>query len=189
MLCRANAALRGSHLLLRRAMIGSALAGLAIHQTHTHLASAPPSDTSLGSLWAAAIDGMIGVPGSDALASPDGVLYMAPVVESSALPPLSVVWPKVFAKGVVFSLTASNPMGIEASVEQNRAANKRLEVRQHCVTQTPISLICGSLLQTPDTLAVSSRRRTLSGSRSRRPPSHVRGGGHSASMCTRAGER
>jgi hypothetical protein len=44
----------------------------------------------------------------------------------SKLPP-AVAWPKLFAKGVVFSLTASNPDGKDAPAAWNRSANQALE--------------------------------------------------------------
>merc|ERR1712087_835626 len=68
---------------------------------------------------------MIDVPGAQSLSSPDGVLYLAPVPNNARPPPIE--WPKLFAKGVVFSLTASNPMGTATPATQNRAANAKLE--------------------------------------------------------------
>lgn len=41
--------------------------------------------------------------------------------------PERLEWPRLFSKGVVFSLTASNPMGADASPAYNAAANERLQ--------------------------------------------------------------
>lgn len=41
--------------------------------------------------------------------------------------PATVAWPKIFAKSVVFSLTASNPLGADAPAEWNLRANEALE--------------------------------------------------------------
>ena len=83
------------------------------------------SDAKLSSMWTTAMDGMINVPGCDALSSAEGVLYLAPMPSKPPDPPTA--WPKIFAKGVVFALTASNPMGIDAPAAENQAANEALE--------------------------------------------------------------
>eukprot|EP00930_Biecheleria_cincta_P061151 TRINITY_DN46716_c0_g1_i1.p1 TRINITY_DN46716_c0_g1~~TRINITY_DN46716_c0_g1_i1.p1 ORF type:complete len:236 (-),score=47.10 TRINITY_DN46716_c0_g1_i1:125-832(-) len=83
------------------------------------------SDEALGSLWGEAIDGMIDVPGAQELQSAERVLYLAP--ESTAGPHSPAVWPEIFVKGVIFSLTASNPMGKDAPAAVNRKANGELE--------------------------------------------------------------
>ena len=84
---------------------------------------------------------MIDVPGCDALSSPDGVLYLTPksaVPESkprsllfggSAAAPAEVpkAWPRMLAKSAVFTITASNPMGVEKSASENAQANMRLQ--------------------------------------------------------------
>ena len=80
------------------------------------------SDAALGSMWAEAIDGMINVPGCEALSTTDGVLYMRPAADAPA-----IAWPRIFSKSTIFSLTASNPMGVEVPAAQNLAANARLE--------------------------------------------------------------
>ena len=104
-------------------MLGSAALSIG---SHSLLSAAPPSDESLDLLWATAIDGMFNVPGCESLSSPDGMLYLVPASSKEGGKP-PAAWPKVFSKGVVFSLTASNPMGIEATSEQNREANERLQ--------------------------------------------------------------
>lgn len=83
------------------------------------------SDEALGSLWAAAIDGMIAVPGAQDWSSAERVLYLAP--ESTAGSHSPAAWPDIFVKGTVFSLTASNPMGKDAPAAANRKANGKLE--------------------------------------------------------------
>jgi hypothetical protein len=116
--------LRSCRPLLRRAVLasgGSALIGCAAYHGTTLAHGA--SDAALGSLWATACDGMIGVPGCAELSSDDGVLYMAP----SSTAPDPMKWPRIFSKGIVFSLTASNPMGEDAPAAWNRQANAALE--------------------------------------------------------------
>ena len=49
----------------------------------------------------------------------------APTPQGGAAPTTN--WPKIFSKSVVFSLTASNPMGVDVPAAQNRAANARLQ--------------------------------------------------------------
>jgi hypothetical protein len=113
----------------RRISLGTAIGGAAIFTSRAavHAAAAPPPDAALGDLWAGAVDGMISVPGTEAI-STDGVLYMAPAPAQGKVPPkYSVEWPRIFSKGVVFSLTASNPMGMDAPHEENVEANSRLE--------------------------------------------------------------
>lgn len=85
-------------------------------------ASPPASDASLGAMWAAAIDGMLEVPGCAELSTPDGVLYMAPSRDAP-----KVEWPRIFQKSTVFALTGCNPMGVDAPAAANREANERLE--------------------------------------------------------------
>ena len=119
--------------LLRRAALGTAgvmaLGLTGRHQTvalsSSSSSAGPPSDASLGTLWAEAIDGMIDVPGASDL-SHGGMLYLAPV-GSTSTPPPPVKWPKLIGKSVVYSLTAWNPMGRDAPLEQNVEANRRLE--------------------------------------------------------------
>lgn len=82
-------------------------------------------DGALGTLWAAAIDGMVGVPGAQDLQSGNRVLYLAP--ESTSGSQSRAVWPEIFVKGTIFSLTASNPMGKDAPAAANRRANSKLE--------------------------------------------------------------
>ena len=99
----------------------------AVLSTRQHLvaqAQSLPKDTELDSLWSTAIDGMVDVPGCQHLASKQGVLYMAPATSKNVA---STDWPRIFAKSVVFSLTASNPMGIDAPDEWNQKANEALE--------------------------------------------------------------
>jgi len=113
---------------VRRALVAGGAAAL-VGTCHRGFASAldAPKDAALGELWATAVDGMIDVPGCETLASPNGVLYMAPTPTSSNTPPSPRTWPKIFARSVVFSLTASNPMGMEAPPDWNSAANAALE--------------------------------------------------------------
>ena len=112
----------------RRAALLTGGALLTAAGTYSAVAScaSSSSDSVLGSLWATAIDGMLDVPGAKNVSSVDGVLYLAPLPDDKKPAP-KVEWPRVFAKGVVFSLTAWNPMGEEAPPEYNEAANKRLE--------------------------------------------------------------
>lgn len=70
---------------------------------------------------------MIDVPGAEKLSSSDGVLYLAPMPTGSKAPAPKTEWPRVFSKGVVFSLTAWNPEGVDAPAAYNEEANKRLE--------------------------------------------------------------
>ena len=53
------------------------------------------------------------------------LMYLAPVADD--LPSAPVAWPKIFAKSVIFSITASNPMGFQVPPEANLAANAALE--------------------------------------------------------------
>jgi len=96
------------------------LAALSRHKQI--LAAEQPPDTSLGSLWAQAMDGMCDVPGCDAISSPEGVMYLTPAAEA----PAPVEWPRCIAKSVIYSLTAWNPNGKAASDAFNQAASKRL---------------------------------------------------------------
>ena len=73
-------------------------------------------------MWAAAIDGMIDVPNCEAISSSDGVVYLAPDANAPTQP-----WPRIFAKSTIFSLTASNPMGVDAPAAQNEQMNALLE--------------------------------------------------------------
>lgn len=104
---------------------GAAALCLAARHGSAHALAASPADSALGSLWATALDGMIGVPASEHL-SLDGVLYLAPA-PADAPPPPRTDWPRLFAKGAVFSFTAHNPMGVDAPAEWNRKANEALE--------------------------------------------------------------
>ena len=83
------------------------------------------TDSELGQLWGSAMDGMVDVPGCS-LAAPNGVLYLAPTSDRTK-PSAMVSWPKVIAKSVVFSLTASNPNGVTAPADWNSEASAALE--------------------------------------------------------------
>ena len=107
--------------------------------------AAAPSDATLGSTWATAIDGMMDVPGCEQLSSPDGILFMAPKASVEAPGSNSEkkgwfssksaakedekkpAWPRIFSKSVVFSMTAWNPMGKDAPLQQNVYRNQKLE--------------------------------------------------------------
>lgn len=119
MLCR--------RLLSRRTVLAASGAAALIYQQQRHgaLAQSDSRDFSLVGLWGQALDGMMDVPGAEDLSSPDGVLYLAPCPAGKPPPPAK--WPKLFAKGVIFSLTAHNPMGQDAPPEWNRRANEALE--------------------------------------------------------------
>lgn len=110
-------------------LLAGGVSAAALGVTHgagvTHARNAS-SDSELNQLWGSAMDGMIDVPGSDGLAAANGVLYLSPMGDRPALP-ASVSWPKVIAKSVVFSLTASNPMGAAAPAAWNSEANAALE--------------------------------------------------------------
>ena len=122
----------------RRALARLACGGVAcVAGWHSvTYAAAQPTDAQLGSTWTQAVDGMISVPGCSALSSPEGILYMAPKVsepesrsffKSKTSPVVEqVVWPRIFAKSVVFSMTAWNPMGKDSPMEQNVYRNSRL---------------------------------------------------------------
>lgn len=117
---------------LRRAVLGGSaviiggVSVLSVSAVHEPLLASepPPSSAALSSLWAAAIDGMISVPGGEAISSSDGVLYMTPASGPSSAP---VTWPRVLSKSVCFSLTGWNPMGTGMSEAANREANRKLE--------------------------------------------------------------
>ena len=79
------------------------------------------TDAELRSLMCSAVNGMCDVPGSEA-----GVLYLAPVPRGAPAAP-SAALPKLLSKSVVFTLSASDMMGIERSPEENHAANLALE--------------------------------------------------------------
>ena len=128
-------------LLLRRPVVlrlvaGSATAAMILPRCAPAFAreSSPSANTALNTLWTTALDGMIEVPGCEQLSSAEGVLYLAPapaapesrskLFSKSDAP---VAWPKIFAKSVVFSLTASNPQGSTAPAAWNREANAALE--------------------------------------------------------------
>ena len=108
----------------RRCALGSTLCGGAalIIATQSPPARMLASDEALGAMWAAAVDGMIDVPGCESLSSDEGVLYMMPSADAPARE-----WPRIFAKSAIFSLTASNPMGMEAPAAANVRMNELLE--------------------------------------------------------------
>jgi len=117
--------------LLRRAALLAS--GSALLSRQLTLLDAPaPSDASLGSLWGTALDGMMDVPGAEALSSAEGVLYLTPASGSEAPTP-AAKWPRLFSKGVVYSLTAQNPMGVTAPAAWNKVANEALEDDLHAI--------------------------------------------------------
>ena len=83
------------------------------------------SDADLAATWARSTVAMVNAPGCEALNSADDLVYLAPVADD--LPAAPVAWPKIFAKSVIFSITASNPMGFQVPPEANLAANAALE--------------------------------------------------------------
>ena len=117
-----------SLLSARRSVVGSTLCGgAAIGLLASHAPAFNASDSSLGSMWAAAIDGMIDVPSSEDISTPTAyaghkVLYMAPNPDAKPR-----AWPRIWRRSMVFSLTAHNPMGEDAPADVNRAMNDRLE--------------------------------------------------------------
>lgn len=110
--------------LVRRAVV---LAGSTAVLGSNGAALASSSDAALGSLWSTAVDGWIDVPGSAHMPSTDGVIYMSPAGQGASAA-VGAALPKVVAKSIIFSLTASNPMGEDAPAEWNRLANQALEV-------------------------------------------------------------
>lgn len=81
-------------------------------------------DPALQGLFAGALGGMVGVPG----VGKAQVFYLAPAPEQPPGFPAGRKWPQVFETGVVYCLTAWNPMGIDAAPERNERANKLLYV-------------------------------------------------------------
>lgn len=120
--CLARRAAFGGAVTITAAALGAAgpCRGIALSA-----AASEPSDASLGATWGQAVDGMISVPEAKArgLASRDDVLYIAPSTSNSKL---CTEWPPVFKDGVVLSLTAWNPMGVDHPLDVNREANARL---------------------------------------------------------------
>ena len=78
-------------------------------------------DPALQGLFSGALGGMVGVPG----VRKGQVFYLAPAPEQPPGFPAGRKWPPVF-DGVVFCLTAWNPMGIDAPPELNEQANTLL---------------------------------------------------------------
>ena len=78
-------------------------------------------DPALQGLFSGALGGMVGVPG----VRKGQVFYLAPASEQPPGFPAGRKWPPVF-DGVVFCLTAWNPMGVDAPPEFNEHANKLL---------------------------------------------------------------
>jgi len=119
----------------RRVLLGSTVGSAALllsAHSSSRPASMNASNDVLGSMWAAAADGMIGVPGCESLSSADGVMYLAP---SADAPPFQ--WPRIMGKSTVFALTAWNPHGEDAPADYNREANARLQEDLLALKPTP----------------------------------------------------
>lgn len=110
--------LRGRRLLLAG---GATAAGAAAICAHSVPHSLQLPDVQDGPV----IEAMQGVPRSSDVSCPNGVLYLAPATPS-APPSPATQWPKVFSKGVVYAVTASNPNGERAPTEWNAEANSSL---------------------------------------------------------------
>lgn len=114
-----------SNVFLRRAIwIGGMSAGTLICSKKALMSS--NTDSSLGQLWGAALDGhMLSYSINDHLPPPANthVTYLAP---NNPFDGRSSECPQPFVNRVVFSLTAWNPLGQQAPLEANQQANLKL---------------------------------------------------------------
>lgn len=84
-------------------------------------------ERELQDLWASAYDGWIDVPGD---VPTGGTIYTKPAAEDAAATAgeaSSTPFPSIVTSSHLFALTGFNPMGEDAPLAENRAANARLE--------------------------------------------------------------